>query len=35
MDYSPADSFIHGILQAGILEWIAVPSSRGPSLLRD
>ena len=24
-------SSVHGILQAGILEWAALPSSRGPS----
>ena len=29
MDYNPPGSFIHGILQAGILEWVAGPSSRG------
>ena len=29
MDYSPPDSSVHGILQVRILEWIAVPSSRG------
>ena len=28
MDYSPPGSFVHGILQARILEWVAVPSSR-------
>ena len=28
-DYSPLGSSIHGILQAKILEWIAMPSSRG------
>ena len=27
----PIDSSVHGILQAGILEWIAMPSSRGSS----
>ena len=26
---SPLDSFVHGILQARILEWAAMPSSRG------
>ena len=26
MDYSPPGSSIHGILQARILEWVAVPS---------
>ena len=29
MDCSPPDSSDHGILQARILEWIAMPSSRG------
>ena len=29
MDCSPPDSSVHGILQARILEWVAVPSSRG------
>ena len=29
MDYSPPGSSVEGILQAIILEWIAVPSSRG------
>ena len=28
MDYSPPGFSIHGILQARILEWIAIPSSR-------
>ena len=28
MNSSPADSSVHGILQARILEWIAMPSSR-------
>ena len=31
MDCSPPDSSVHGILQARILEWIAVPFSRGSS----
>ena len=31
MDCSPPDSSVHGILQARILEGIAVPSSRGSS----
>ena len=35
MDYSPPGSSIHGILQAGILEWVAIPFSRGSSLPRD
>ena len=28
LDYSPPDSSVHGILQARILKWVAVPSSR-------
>ena len=28
MDYSPPGSSIHGILQARILEWVALPSPR-------
>ena len=35
MDYSPPDSSVHGILQARILEWVAVPSSRGSSQRRN
>ena len=35
MDRSPPDSSVNGILQARILEWIAVPSSRGSSQPRD
>ena len=35
MDYSPPGFSIHGVLQARILEWIAVPFSRGPSWPRD
>ena len=31
MDYSPPGLFFHGISQARILEWIAVPSSVGSS----
>ena len=31
MDCSPPGSSVHGILQAGILEWVATPSSRGSS----
>ena len=31
MDCNPLDSSVHGILQARILEWVAVPSSRGRS----
>ena len=29
-DCSPPDSSVHGILQARILEWVAMPSSRKP-----
>ena len=32
---SPPGSSAHGLLQARILEWVAVPSSRGSSQLRD
>ena len=35
MDCSPPDSSVHGILQARILEWIAIPFSRGSSWPRD
>ena len=35
MDSSPLDSFVHGILQARILEWVAILSSRGSSRPRD
>ena len=31
MDYSPPGSSVHGILQTGILEQAAMPSSRGSS----
>ena len=31
MDHRPPGSSVHGILQARILEWVAMPSSRGPS----
>ena len=34
-DYSPPGSSVHGILQAGILEWVAISSSRGSSPPRD
>ena len=29
MDYSPPGSSVHGILQTRILEWVALPFSRG------
>ena len=32
---SPPGSSVHGILQARILEWVAMPSSRGSSQPRD
>ena len=35
MDCSPPGSFVHRILQARILEWTAVPSSRGSPRPRD
>ena len=35
MDCNPPGSSVHEILQARILEWIALPSSRGSSQLRD
>ena len=35
MDHSPTGSSVHGILQARILKWVAIPSSRGSSGLRD
>ena len=35
MDFSPPGSCVHGIIQAGILEWAALPSFRGSSQPRD
>ena len=35
LDGSPPGSPVHGILQARILEWVAMPSSRGSSSPRD
>ena len=35
MDHSPPGSSVHGILQARILEWAAMPSSRESAQLRD
>ena len=32
---SPPDSSVHGILQARMLEWVAMPSSRGSSCPKD
>ena len=34
MDYSPPGSPVHEILQARILEWVAISFSRGSSWLR-
>ena len=34
-DYSPPASSIHGIFQTSILEWVAMPYSRGSSQPRD
>ena len=31
MDYNPPSSSVHGILQARILEWVVMPSSRASS----
>ena len=31
MDYRPPGSSVHGILQARILEWVAIPFSRESS----
>ena len=33
--YSPSSSSVHGILQTRILEWVAIPFSRGSSWPRD
>ena len=35
MDCIPPGYFVHGILQARILEWVAMPSSRGSSPFRN
>ena len=35
MDCSPSGSSVHGILQARILKWVAIPFSRGSSQPRD
>ena len=35
MEYSPPGSSVHGIFQARMLEWIAMPSSRGSSQSMD
>ena len=31
LDCTPPGSSVHGILQARILEWVAIPFFRGPS----
>ena len=35
MDWSPPGSSVHGLLQEKILEWVAIPFSRGSSWPRD
>ena len=35
MDYSPPGSSVHGLSQAGVLEWAAISLSRGASWPRD
>ena len=35
VDCSPPGSYVHGILQARILEWVAISFSRGSSRPRD
>ena len=35
MDCNPPASSVHGILQARILQWVAMPSSRGSSQPKD
>ena len=35
VDYTPPDSSVHGIFQARILEWVAIPFSKGSSWPRD
>ena len=35
MDCSPPGSSVHGLLQTRILEWVAIPLSRGSSPPRD
>ena len=35
MDFSPLDCLVHGITPRRILEWVAVPFSRGSSRPRD
>ena len=35
LDCSPPGSSVHGMLQARILEWVVMPSSKGSSQTRD
>ena len=35
IDCSPQGSSVHGFLQSKILEWVAIPFSRGSSCPRD
>ena len=35
MDYSPTGSSVHGILQARILKWVAIPFFRGSAQPRE
>ena len=35
MDCRPTGSFVRGVLQARMLEWVAIPFSRGSSQFRD
>ena len=35
MDCSPPDSSVHGVFQARMLEWVAIPFSRASSWSRD
>ena len=35
MDCSPPGSSVHGVLQARVVEWVAMPSSRGSSWPRE
>ena len=35
VDCSPPGSYVQGILQARVLEWVTIPYSRGPSRPRD
>ena len=35
VDYSPPGSSVHEILQARMLEWVAIPFSRGSSQPRN